>query len=65
MNLSSLVTWLEGKKTYIISVLTAADGLWQYYVQHQGDWRALANYLLIGGGLAALRAGISKAGAAK
>lgn len=55
-----LVKWFEGKKTYIVSVLTALDGLYQYYVQHNTDWKALANYLLVGGGLAALRAAVAK-----
>lgn len=56
----NIVTWLQGKKTYIVSIATAVDGLWQYYVQHNTDWKALANYLLVGGGLAALRAAVAK-----
>jgi len=56
----NLVTWLEGKKTYIVGVLTAADGLYQYYVQHSSDAHSALAYLLAGGGLAALRAAIAK-----
>lgn len=56
-----LLTTLSGRKTYIISTLTALDGLYQYYVMHGSNWQTLVIYLLFGGGLAALRAGISKA----
>jgi hypothetical protein len=59
MTLSTLVSWLQGKKSYIIAALTALDGLYQYYVQHGSNWHTLALYLLFGGGLAALRAGIT------
>lgn len=53
-------TFLAGKKTYVVAVLSALDGLWQYYIQHGSNWRTLAIYLLFGGGLAALRAAVSK-----
>jgi hypothetical protein len=56
----NLIAYLEGKKTYLVAVLTALDGLFQYYVQHDTDWKALVNYLLVGGGLAALRRAIAK-----
>lgn len=59
--IQSLVTTLEGRKTYIVAALSALDGLFQFYVQHNTDWKALANYLLVGGGLAALRAAVAKA----
>lgn len=57
---SKVQTFLSGKKTYVVAVLSAADGLYQYYVQHGSNWRTLAIYLLFGGGLAALRAAVSK-----
>jgi len=60
--MQAIVKFLEGKKTYIIAVLGAGDGLYQYYVQHGSNWQTLAVYLLAGGGLAALRAGVAKAG---
>ncbi len=58
--MQSIVTYLQGKKSYIIAALTALDGLYQYYVQHGSNWHTLVAYLLFGGGLAALRASISK-----
>lgn len=54
------VAFLEGKKTYIVAVLSAADGLYQYYIQHGSNWHTLVAYLLVGGGLASLRAAVSK-----
>lgn len=58
--MNNLVNWLKGKKTYIVSVVTAADGLYQYYIQHGSNWHVLGAYLLFGGGLASLRAAVSK-----
>lgn len=55
-----LVIYLQGKKTYIVSALAAFDGLWQYFVQHGMNVKALLVYLLFGGGLASLRAALSK-----
>lgn len=55
-----MLKYLEGKKSYIISVLTAGDGLYQYYVQHGSSAHTLFAYLLTGGGVAAIRAAISK-----
>ena len=55
-----MIVWLEGKKTYIIALLTIIDGFYQYSVQHGLSRQSLINYLLIGGGLAALRAAIAK-----
>lgn len=60
--LKQLVTFLEGKKTYLISVLTVVDGLYQYYIQHGSNWQTFLVYLLFGGGLAALRAAVAKTG---
>ncbi len=56
----TLITWLQGKKTYLVSLLTVLDGLYQFYVQHGNSRQALITYLLFGGGLAALRAAVSK-----
>jgi hypothetical protein len=56
----NLVTWLQGKKTYIVALIATLDGIYQYYVQHGNSRQALVTYLLFGGGLAALRAAISK-----
>ena len=56
----TLVAWFVGKKTYIISGLTVFDGAWQYYIQHGSNLHTLAAYLLLGGGLAALRAAVAK-----
>lgn len=61
MKYSTIKNYLAGKKTYIISTLTVVDGLWTYYVQHGSNLHTLLTYLLFGGGLAALRAAISKA----
>lgn len=58
--LLALKAWLEGKKTYIVAVVAALDGLYQYYVQHGLNFKALVVYLLCGGGLASLRAAINK-----
>lgn len=56
----NLITWLQGKKTYLIALLSVLDGLYQYYIQHGSSRQALISYLLFGGGLAALRAAVSK-----
>lgn len=50
--------YLQGKKTHIIAIATALDGLYQYYIQHGSNAHTLLVYLLVGGGLSALRAGI-------
>lgn len=55
-----MLKYLEGKKTYLVSILTAIDGLYTYYVQHGSNAHTLLAYLLVGGGLSALRAGIAK-----
>lgn len=52
--------FLEGKKTHLVALATAVDGLYQYYVQHNSNWQTLVAYLLVGGGLSALRAAITK-----
>lgn len=61
-SLVKLWMWLNGKKTYLISLLTALDGLWQYYVQNGMSTRTLVVYLLFGGGLASLRHSMAKKG---
>lgn len=58
--MQKVATYLEGKKTYAVSTLTALDGLYQYYVQHGSNLHTLLAYLLLGGGLAALRAAVAK-----
>lgn len=66
MNLVTQVqVWLAGKKTHIIAILIVVDGAYQYFIQNGSNWHTLAVYLLAGGGLSALRAGISKQGVAK
>ncbi len=56
----NLITWLQGKKSYIIALIATLDGIYQYYIQHNSSRQALVTYLLFGGGLAALRAAVSK-----
>jgi len=58
--LKKLWFFLDGKKSYSIALLTALDGLWQYYVQHGSNFHTFVVYLLFGGGLAALRNAVSK-----
>lgn len=58
--LQALVLWLEGKKTYLVSLAAGLDGLYQFTVAHGLGWKGLLNYLLLGGGLASLRAAVSK-----
>lgn len=58
--LRTLKNYLEGKKTYIFAVLIVGQEVWTYYVQHGSNLHVLVTYLLFGGGLAALRAAISK-----
>lgn len=55
-----VIKWLEGKKTHIVAALAALDGLYQYYIQHGSSLHTLGLYLLLGGGLSALRAAVSK-----
>lgn len=52
--------YLDGKKTYILSVLAVLDGGYQYYIQHGSNIHTLIAYLLTGGTVAALRAAIAK-----
>lgn len=59
--LAKVKAYLEGKKSYIVGILSAFDGLYQYFVQHHSSVEQLFVYLLFGGGLAAIRAAISKA----
>lgn len=58
--LQKVTLWLEGKKTYAFSIATAVQGLYTYFIQHGSNLHTLVSYLLFGGGLAALRAGIKK-----
>lgn len=58
--MQQIVDWLKGKKTYIVAFLAILDGLYQFVVQHGLSRQALVTYLLTGGGLAALRAAVSK-----
>lgn len=59
--LTNIKNYLEGKKTYIFVTLSVVQELWTYCVQHGSNLHTLVTYLLFGGGLAALRAAISKA----
>jgi hypothetical protein len=56
-----MLTWLRGKKTYIVAaaMIVAAGLRHQQYIND--DTFAILEGLLAGGGLATLRAGVSKA----
>lgn len=58
-SIKNLINYLDGKKTFIIAALAVVDGLYQYYVEHGHSRQALVNYLLLGGGLAAMRSAIN------
>lgn len=54
-------TYLAGKKTYLVSVLTVLYGAYEAYGVHH-DYRVIAPYILASSLGAALRAAIAKVG---
>lgn len=52
------VTWLSGKKTYLVSLLSVVDGTVQLI--NGGHWSQVLPYLLAGAFGGAIRAAIAK-----
>lgn len=55
----ALVKFLEGKKTYIIAIVTFLYGL-VYYGWGQDQWAEALSFVLGSGGIATLRGAIAK-----
>ena len=56
----NLIKYLEGKKTYIMALLTLLYGVYHAWQQSNNNWPVFVNYLLASGTIAALRAAIAK-----
>lgn len=60
--MASVITWLKGKKTYLVGLAVVAWGLYQHFFGDKVSWSSTVEWIFSGAGLMAVRAALAKIG---